>query len=51
MNPGKAGSGNFDDGRHITTNWSGNTIQGRIRQHGNRIDWDNGTYWIKSRLY
>ncbi len=48
---GQAASGSFDDGRHITTIWSGNTIQGRIRQHGNRIDWDNGTYWVKSRLY
>ncbi len=48
---GQSASGNFTDRHRITTNWSGAVIQGRISQHGGRIDWDNGTYWIKSRLY
>ncbi len=48
---GQGANGNFNDSRHISTNWAGTAIQGRIRQHGNRIDWDNGTYWIRSRLY
>lgn len=48
---GQSASGNFTDRHRITTNWGGAVIQGRISQHGNRIDWDNGTYWIKSRLY
>jgi hypothetical protein len=48
---GQSASGNFTDRHRITTNWDGAVIQGRISQHGNRIDWDNGTYWVKSRLY
>lgn len=48
---GQSASGNFADRHRITTNWNGAVIQGRINQHGNRIDWDNGTYWVKSRLY
>jgi hypothetical protein len=48
---GQNASGNFNGSRNITTNWSGTTIHGTIMQGGNRINWDNGTYWIKSRVY
>jgi hypothetical protein len=48
---GQSATGNYVDRNQITTNWAGSVIHGRISQHGNRIDWDNGTYWIKSRVY
>jgi hypothetical protein len=47
---GQSATGNFN-GRQITTNWSGTGITGTITQGGNRINWDNGSYWVKSRVY
>jgi hypothetical protein len=44
---GATASGSFDDRRHITTNWSGTTIGGTIASRGDRINWDNGTYWTR----
>jgi hypothetical protein len=48
---GARATGSFDGKRHITTNWSGTQIGGNISANGNRIDWDNGTYWIRYRVY
>jgi hypothetical protein len=48
---GQGATGTVNNGRSITTNWSGSTINGNITQNGNRIDWDNGTYWIRFRVY
>jgi hypothetical protein len=48
---GDNATGQFDGKRHVTTTWNGNTIGGTISQDGNRINWDNGTYWIRYRLY
>jgi hypothetical protein len=48
---GSSATGQFDGTRHVTTNWSGTTIGGTITSNGNRINWDNGTYWIRYRLY
>jgi hypothetical protein len=48
---GVRATGSFDSRRHITTNWSGNQIAGTISPNGNRIDWSNGTYWIRYRVY
>jgi len=48
---GNRATGSFDGKRHISTNWSGNQIGGAISSNGNRIDWDNGTYWIRYRVY
>jgi hypothetical protein len=48
---GARATGSFDGKRHITTNWSGTQIGGNISSNGNRIDWDNGTYWIRYRVY
>lgn len=48
---GQSATGSFTDRHNIVTNWQGTTIRGRISQHGNRIDWDNGTYWTRDRLY
>ena len=47
---GQSATGNFN-GRQITTNWAGSAISGTITQGGNRINWDNGTYWIRFRVY
>ncbi len=48
---GQVASGSFAGRHHIVTNWSGTTIRGQISRDGNRIDWDNGSYWIRDRLY
>lgn len=48
---GDSAGGSYEGRHHIVTNWSGNTIRGTISRDGNRINWDNGTYWIRSRLY
>jgi hypothetical protein len=44
---GSTATGAFDDRRHVTTNWSGTTIHGTVTRDGDRIDWDNGTYWTR----
>ena len=44
---GDKASGSFDDKRHITTTWGGTQIGGTLSQRGDRIDWDNGTYWTR----
>jgi hypothetical protein len=48
---GARATGSFDGKRHISTNWSGNQIGGTVSNNGNRIDWDNGTYWVRYRVY
>lgn len=48
---GQSANGNFTGRDQIVTNWSGTIIRGSISRNGNRIDWDNGTYWIRDRLY
>jgi hypothetical protein len=48
---GDNASGQMDGGRHLTTNWNGNTIGGTVAVNGNRINWDNGTYWTRFRVY
>jgi hypothetical protein len=44
---GANATGSFDSKRHVTTNWSGTTIGGTLVNSGNRINWDNGTYWTR----
>jgi len=48
---GQRATGSFDGKRHLSTNWSGTKIGGTISADGNRIDWDNGTYWVRYRVY
>ena len=48
---GQRATGSITSKRQITTNWQGTTIHGSISSDGNRINWDNGTYWIRYRLY
>jgi hypothetical protein len=44
---GAPATGSIDGKRHVTTNWNGTTIGGTITSGGDRINWDNGTYWTR----
>lgn len=48
---GVRASGSMNGKYNLTTNWQGTTINGTVSRDGNRINWDNGTYWIRYRLY
>jgi len=48
---GDRATGSFHGKWSVTTNWQGTSILGTISRDGNRIDWSNGTYWIRYRLY
>jgi hypothetical protein len=48
---GQRATGSLNGKYHLTTNWQGTRINGTITRDGNRINWDNGTYWIRYRLY
>ena len=48
---GDRATGSFNGKWSVTTNWQGTSIAGTISRDGNRIDWSNGTYWIRYRLY
>ena len=48
---GQRASGSFNGKYSITTNWQGTVIHGTISRDGTRINWDNGTYWVRYRLY
>jgi hypothetical protein len=48
---GDNASGQMNGKRTLTTSWSGTTIGGTVSDNGNRINWDNGTYWIRFRVY
>jgi hypothetical protein len=48
---GQRATGSFNGKTNISTNWQGTQINGTISRDGNRINWDNGTYWIRYRLY
>ena len=48
---GQTANGSFVRKHDITTNWNGTVINGHISRDGNRIDWDNGTYWVRDVVY
>ena len=48
---GDNASGQMNGKRTLTTNWNGTTIGGTVSANGNRINWDNGTYWIRFLIY
>jgi hypothetical protein len=48
---GSNASGQVTGKRRITTNWNGTTIGGNVAPNGNRINWDNGTYWTRFLVY
>jgi hypothetical protein len=40
-------TGSWNSRRQLTTNWSGTIITGVVTSGGNRINWDNGTFWTR----
>ena len=48
---GDNANGQINGKRTLTSTWNGNTIGGTVSSNGNRINWDNGTYWIRFRVY
>jgi hypothetical protein len=48
---GSNGSGQMNGKRTLTTDWNGTNIGGTVTANGNRINWDNGTYWTRFRVY
>jgi hypothetical protein len=43
--------GQVDGTGHLTTEWSGKRIDGAVTADGNHINWDNLTYWTRSKVY
>ena len=48
---GDQASGQITGKRQLTTNWNGTSIVGTVTENGNRINWDNGTFWTRIRVY
>ena len=48
---GDHASGQITGKRQVTTNWNGTSIVGAVTANGNRINWDNGTFWTRIRVY
>ena len=48
---GDHGSGQITGKRQVTTDWNGTSIVGTVTANGNRINWDNGTFWTRIRVY
>jgi hypothetical protein len=48
---GDHASGQISGKRQLTTTWDGNSIVGTVTPDGNRINWDNGTFWTRIRVY
>lgn len=48
---GQTATGSFVRRRDITTNWNGTVINGHLSRDGNRIDWSNGTYWVRNVVF
>lgn len=48
---GQRASGSFNGKFSISSNWQGTAISGTLSRDGNRINWDNGTYWVRFRVY
>ena len=44
-------TGQVDAAGHLTTEWSGNRIDGAVTPDGNHINWDNQTYWSRAKIY
>jgi hypothetical protein len=48
---GDRATGSFNGKWTVRTNWQGTRITGTVSKDGTRIDWSNGTYWVRYRLY
>jgi hypothetical protein len=44
-------TGRIDEAGHVTTEWSGNRIDGAVTPDGNHINWSNQTYWSRAKIY
>jgi hypothetical protein len=48
---GATANGQMTGKRALSTNWNGTSIGGTVASNGNRINWNNGTYWTRFRVY
>jgi hypothetical protein len=48
---GGKGTGRIDAVGRLTTEWSGNRIDGVVTADGNHINWSNQTYWTRAIVY
>jgi poly(beta-D-mannuronate) lyase len=48
---GASATGSVDAQGRLTTDWNGTQIQGVVSADGNRIDWDNQTWWTRASVY
>jgi hypothetical protein len=48
---GDTATGQMNGKRTLITKWNGTNIGGTVSANGNRINWDNGTYWTRFRVY
>ena len=39
--------GKFESSSSILTNWNGTILRGHITSDGRRINWENGTWWVR----
>lgn len=44
---GATGKGTINNNGYISTKWSGASIAGSLSSSGDRITWNNGTYWTR----
>ncbi|HEX4312049.1 MAG TPA: alginate lyase family protein [Acidobacteriaceae bacterium] len=48
---GATAAGQIDNNGSIDSSWSGNRITGQVTGDGNHINWNNGTYWTRAKVY
>ncbi len=44
-------TGGVDDKGHLTMDFSGIEFEGSVTADGNHIDWQDGSYWTRARIY
>ena len=44
-------TGRVDDKGHLTMDFSGIEFEGSVTADGNHIDWQDGSYWTRARIY
>ena len=48
---GAKGTGRIESSGVVSSEWNGTLIKGTVTPDGNRINWDNLTYWTRARIY
>jgi poly(beta-D-mannuronate) lyase len=48
---GATATGTLDGNGHLSTDWSGETIDGAVTPDGNHIHWSNQTWWTRAAMY